>query len=57
MTVHDQPTGDYGYDLADEVRTALRLPLPRRPGSPAAGPRHEPDLDGGDLGYDMAHDF
>jgi hypothetical protein len=57
MTVHDELTGDYGYDCASEVRTALRLPLPRRATSPITGTGRELDPDGGDLGYDMAHDF
>lgn len=57
MTVHDELSGDYGYDCASEVRTALRLPLPRRATSPITGTGRELDLDGGDLGYDMAHEF
>ncbi len=55
MSAHDE-TGDYGYDLAHEIRSAVAAPARRRP-SPVAGPfGPEPDQDGGDLGYDQAHD-
>lgn len=56
MSAHDEP-GDYGYDLAHEIRTALQAPVRRRTARPIAGPfGPESDLDGGDLGYDQAHD-
>ncbi len=55
VSAHDDP-GDYGYDLAHEIRSAGAAPARRRP-SPIAGPfGPEPDQDGGDLGYDQAHD-
>ncbi len=54
---HDELSGDYGYDCASEVRTTLRLPLPRRATSSITGTGRELDLDAGDLGYDMAHEF
>lgn len=55
VSAHDE-SGDYGYDLAHEVRAALHAPARRRP-SPVTGPfGPETDQDGGDLGYDQAHD-
>ena len=56
MSPPDEP-GDYGYDLAHEIRSALHAPVRRRTARPIAGPfGPESDLDGGDLGYDQAHD-
>jgi hypothetical protein len=56
----DSPTDaddlDYGYDLAHEVKTALRIPVSRRPpstGLPGTGRTADSD---GDLGYDDCHD-
>ncbi len=50
-------SGDYGYDLVQEVKASLQLPSPRkRPpvsGIRASG-RHL-DVDG-DYGYDMVHE-
>lgn len=57
MPVNDDLSGDYGYDLAHEVRAALHLPASRRR-APVSGRMagREIDLDGGDLGYDQAHE-
>lgn len=50
-------SGDYGYDLAHEIRAALHAPARRRTARPITGPfGPESDLDGGDLGYDQAHE-
>lgn len=52
--------GDYGYDLAHEVSTALEnIPRPRAasPISPAAASTASFTVDlHGDLGYDSAHE-
>jgi hypothetical protein len=55
---HDS-SGDYGYDMLDEVRAALDTPArrpSRRPfvGSHGIGREIDPD---GDFGYDHAHEF
>jgi hypothetical protein len=55
---HDS-SGDYGYDMLDEVRAALDTPArraARRPhvGSHGVGREMDPD---GDFGYDSAHEF
>lgn len=53
----DASSGDYGYDLAHEMKSILTLPVSRRRTPPAgrmAG--RELDLDGGDFGYDQAHE-
>jgi hypothetical protein len=56
VSPHDE-SGDYGYDLAHEIRVALQAPVRRRAARPISGPfGPESDLDGGDLGYDQAHD-
>jgi hypothetical protein len=52
-------SGDYGYDMLDEVRAALDTPArraTRRPhlGSHGIGREIDPD---GDFGYDHAHEF
>lgn len=50
-------SGDYCYDLAHEVKAALHPSARRRASTPVAGMRgRELDLDGGDLGYDQAHE-
>jgi hypothetical protein len=59
-TVVTEParSDDYSYDLAHEVH-AVRTPDPRRPGppsAPSARTGRAADPDGGDLGYDDAHD-
>lgn len=54
---HDQ-SGDYGYDLVQEVKAALHLPLQRRSSHPVSGlrsPGRELDPDA-DFGYDQAHE-
>ena len=51
-----EDAGDYCYDMAHEVRAALH-PAARRVSTPVSGMRgRELDLDGGDLGYDQAHE-
>ncbi|MHA6795675.1 hypothetical protein ACVGVM_19495 [Pseudonocardia bannensis] len=58
MSADHDYSGDYGYDLVTEVRTALQLPsargalLPHRAGG-ATGRQLYLD---GDLGYDQAHE-
>ncbi len=50
-------SGDYGYDLVQEVKTSLHLPSQRRPpvsGVRATGRQLDVNGDpGGDLGYDL----
>jgi hypothetical protein len=58
-TAEPDPCDDYGYDLAHEVKDALRIPVARRrhsatPSRP--GPGRPPEQDG-DLGYDDAHEI
>jgi hypothetical protein len=51
-------TGDYGYDLADEVRSMSAGASDRRRRAPLVGMRgsaFDPSGDG-DLGYDSAHE-
>jgi hypothetical protein len=51
-------SGDYGYDLAHEMKTILRVPAQRSGGTPVCGVRAVPfevDPDG-DFGYDQAHE-
>lgn len=51
--------GDYGYDLAHELTTMIRVPAQRGGGGiPVSGLRALPfELDpDSDLGYDQAHD-
>jgi len=55
---HDT-SGDYGYDMLDEVRAALDPPArrpSRRPFVGSHGIGREIDADG-DFGYDHAHEF
>ena len=55
--VEQDDSGDYGYDMADEARSAVigaadrtrRVPLA---GIPMRGPAEDTD---GDFGYDLAH--
>jgi hypothetical protein len=48
---------DYGYDLAHEVKDALRIPVTRKRGTTTpTGSGRPPDQDG-DLGYDDAHEI
>lgn len=50
-----EPSGDYGYDLAHEDDDRRGAPLtPSEPPAPPAVPAVEPE---GDYGYDEAHDF
>ena len=58
MAEHDH-SGDYGYDMLDEVRTALDTPARRATrglhvGAHGMGREMDPD---GDFGYDHAHEI
>ncbi len=56
----EQDSGDYGYDLAHEVRTAVVGPTADRVRrTPVSGIRRSAAADpgDGDLGYDMAHEM
>jgi hypothetical protein len=56
MPVTDD-SGDYCYDMAHEVRAAAHPAARRRAGTPLTGMKgRELDLDGGDFGYDQAHE-
>jgi hypothetical protein len=58
MMVEQDFSGDYGYDLADEVRAMAPSITDRVRRTPVAGIRGramDPGADG-DLGYDMAHE-
>jgi hypothetical protein len=58
MMVEQDFSGDYGYDLADEVRTMVPSATVRVRRTPVAGIRGtvmDPGADG-DFGYDMAHE-
>jgi hypothetical protein len=57
MTLEPEDSDDYGYDLAHEVKTALRIPVARRQTSSYRGSGRPVDPDGGDLGYDESHDL
>jgi Domain of unknown function (DUF397) len=50
------PSDDYGYDLAHEVKSALRVPVRRREPTVSRGSDRPADSDG-DLGYDDCHDL
>lgn len=55
--VEQDESGDYGYDLADEARSAVTGPAERARRAPLTGIPLR-DLDGdadGDFGYDLAH--
>jgi hypothetical protein len=56
MPVNDE-SGDYCYDMAHEVKAGLHSPARRRASTPLTGMKgRELDLDGGDFGYDQAHE-
>jgi hypothetical protein len=59
MSADQDLTGDYGYDLAHEMKAAWPIPSPRAPlravGAAARTPR-EPDPHS-DWSYDQAHEF
>ena len=57
MTIEPDESDDYGYDLAHEVQTALRIPAARRRTTSYRGSGRPVDPDGGDLGYDESHDL
>ncbi|HSU08973.1 MAG TPA: hypothetical protein VLK57_07225, partial [Pseudonocardia sp.] len=57
MTLEPEESDDYGYDLAHEVKTALRIPVARRQRPSYRGTGRPVDPDGGDLGYDESHDL
>jgi hypothetical protein len=51
-------SGDYGYDLAHEMKTICDIPAQRTDSTPVCGVRAVPfafDPDG-DFGYDEAHE-
>jgi hypothetical protein len=50
------PSDDYGYDLAHEVKSALRMPTARRPSPVPPKDTGRPVDSDGDLGYDDCHD-
>ena len=52
MTNEPVESDDYGYDLAHEVKTALRIPVARPRTTSYRGTGRPVDPDGGDLGYD-----
>ena len=53
----NEDSGDYCYDMAHEVRAGLQPAARRRATVPVSGMRgRELDLDGGDFGYDQAHE-
>lgn len=53
--VEQDDSGDYGYDMADEGRSATVVPLPRR-GYKWTGLTGRDMSADGDFGYDMAHE-
>jgi hypothetical protein len=57
MTIEPDESDDYGYDLAHEVQTALRIPVARRHTTSYRSSGRPVDPDGGDLGYDESHDL
>ena len=57
MTNEPAESDDYGYDLAHEVKTALRIPVARPRTTSYRGTERPVDPDGGDLGYDESHDL
>jgi len=57
MTLEPDESDDYGYDLAHEVQTALRIPVARPRPLLYRGSGRPVDPDGGDLGYDESHDL
>jgi hypothetical protein len=57
MTSETDESDDYGYDLAHEVQTALRIPVARPRTTSYRGTGRPADPDGGDYGYDESHDL
>jgi hypothetical protein len=57
MTIEPDESDDYGYDLAHEVQTAVRIPVARRHTTSYRSGGRPVDPDGGDLGYDESHDL
>ena len=57
MAIEPDESDDYGYDLAHEVQTALRTPIPRPRTTSYRGSSRPVDPDGGDFGYDESHDL
>ena len=57
MPTEPDQSDDYGYDLAHEVQTALRIPVARQHTTSSRGTDRPVDPDGGDLGYDESHDL
>ena len=57
MTNEPVESDDYGYDLAHEVKSALRIPVARRRTTSYRGTGRPVDPDGGDLGYDESHEL
>ena len=57
MSSDQEYAGDYGYDLAHEVKTALRIPVARPRTTSYRGTGRPVDPDGGDLGYDESHEL
>ena len=55
--VESVESDDYGYDLAHEVKTALRIPAARPRTTSYRGTGRPVDPDGGDLGYDESHEL
>lgn len=57
MSADFDHSGDYGYDLVQEVKASLNIPSPRKrlPVSGLRVPGHLLDVDG-DYGYDMVHE-
>lgn len=57
MSAEHEISGDYGYDMVQEVKASLHIPSPRKR-TPVSGirvPGHLLDVDG-DYGYDMVHE-
>ena len=50
------PSDDYSYDLAHEVKAALQIPVARRARATPRSSGRPVDADG-DLGYDDCHDL
>jgi hypothetical protein len=57
MSAEHEMSGDYGYDMVQEVKASLQIPSPRKR-TPVSGIRVPGRLvDGnGDYGYDMVHE-
>lgn len=58
MSIDHEDSGDYSYDLAHEIRTAVALPSSGARNRPVTGSVLGRELDpGGDLGYDLVHEL